>query len=739
MTVHDEQSLPAQDPVGSPRPAAASAKHAPPSDVQAVRTLQLPEAHFLTFLRNTRYGYVELNATGVIQEVNDRFCDMLERQAEEILGKAFADFVHEADREVILTVLEHVPAHAVTPPRDCRLRGRESRIKTVSFLAGLVSGGTPPQRVICLMEDVNEIRGTQAALRVSEIRLRSLLDHIPDLVLIVSSENRVEHANRETWFQTGVPLWGTLLVEHFAVEDREAVQQSLVAVRATGTPQRFEVRDVQGRWWLSRAVILADGDAAGRIMIICTDVTQRKEGEESLCQSEAELRCLFDNIPDFVILVDSHARIQFVNRPPPGGSTRELLGSSAYAFMDPAYRDACRRVLGLAFASGRAQGIEIRDIYGTWWDCRLVPMPREGRSAGEMMIICANVTVRKQTELSLRKSEARYRALFESTAEAALLFDETTVVDCNEATVRVSGYPSRQALIGEPILKLTASRQLDGADPAAAVAAQMGEVTRNGSARFEWHVRRYDGTVIIMDLTVTLIMIGDEQLFLSLGRDITEQKSFERTLAAMMDQRQQEMAQQLHDELGQDLLGVRLMAEGLKKSLSTRGAAEAQHAGELARVALQAQHRVAQIIKGVRPVEVAPSGLMAALADLALHTERLTDLPCIFQCDRDVPVDNSHTATELFYIAQEAVRNAVKHAAPRRISISLSADQHQLTLAVADDGRGMPPEADAAAGIGLRIMKRRAAVINAALSIRPAQPRGTLVVCTLPLSLRNRK
>ena len=56
---------------------------------------------------------------------------------------------------------------------------------------------------------------------------------------------------------------------------------------------------------------------------------------------------------------------------------------------------------------------------------------------------------------------------------------------------------------------------------------------------------------------------------------------------------------------------------------------------------------------------------MAALADLALHTQRLAGLSCTFECDQDVPVDNSHTATELFYIAQEAVRNAVKHASPR--------------------------------------------------------------------------
>ena len=130
---------------------------------------------------------------------------------------------------------------------------------------------------------------------------------------------------------------------------------------------------------------------------------------------------------------------------------------------------------------------------------------------------------------------------------------------------------------------------------------------------------------------------------------------------------------------------------------------------------------------------------MAALADLALHTQRLAGLSCTFKCDQDVPVDNSHTATELFYIAQEAVRNAVKHASPQQISIGLSADDHQLSLTVADDGQGIEREWDDASGMGLRIMKHRAAMINASLIVKAAEPRGTLVVCTLPLGSRTRQ
>ena len=96
-----------------------------------------------------------------------------------------------------------------------------------------------------------------------------------------------------------------------------------------------------------------------------------------------------------------------------------------------------------------------------------------------------------------------------------------------------------------------------------------------------------------------------------------------------------------------------------------------------------------------------------------------------------VAVADNLTATHLYLIAQEAVHNAVKHARPRNIRISLDAND-LLVLSVQDDGIGMPasrPENHG--GLGLRIMRNRAAIIGATLTIQPAEPTGTLVTCAL--------
>jgi signal transduction histidine kinase len=129
-------------------------------------------------------------------------------------------------------------------------------------------------------------------------------------------------------------------------------------------------------------------------------------------------------------------------------------------------------------------------------------------------------------------------------------------------------------------------------------------------------------------------------------------------------------------------------------------------------------------------VAVDAGGLMAALADLADRKGRDSKVPCAFDCPEPISVADNVVATQLYLIAQEAVRNAVKHARPRHVRITLASDHH-LVLSVRDDGTGMPARPTQLQGLGMRIMRNRAAIIGAELTIRPAEPTGTVVTCVL--------
>jgi PAS domain S-box-containing protein len=214
-------------------------------------------------------------------------------------------------------------------------------------------------------------------------------------------------------------------------------------------------------------------------------------------------------------------------------------------------------------------------------------------------------------------------------------------------------------------------------------------------------------------------------------RDITSRKNLERELSEISTVEQQRVGWELHEGLGQQMLGLRFLAKALEKSLSAQGMAEAGVAGKVADALHDCQVHIRALIDGVRPVDVDANGLMAALANLAENTCTVAGVSCTFDCGRPVLMRDSHAATQLFHIAQEAVRNAVKHGKPSRITIGLESHDRQVTLQVRDDRTGIPSDPDQIGGMGLRIMRYRAGVLGADLKIQPADGGGTLVTCTL--------
>ena len=89
-------------------------------------------------------------------------------------------------------------------------------------------------------------------------------------------------------------------------------------------------------------------------------------------------------------------------------------------------------------------------------------------------------------------------------------------------------------------------------------------------------------------------------------------------------------------------------------------------------------------------------------------------------------------ASHLFYIAQEATRNAARHAHATAVDISLFAGERALDLAVVNDGQGLPPADARPAGMGLRIMAHRAGLVGGELLVGPGPDGGTAVHCHIP-------
>jgi hypothetical protein len=120
------------------------------------------------------------------------------------------------------------------------------------------------------------------------------------------------------------------------------------------------------------------------------------------------------------------------------------------------------------------------------------------------------------------------------------------------------------------------------------------------------------------------------------------------------------------------------------------------------------------------------------LHELAVSTRDQLRVACVFEGpDRIVLPDNS-SASHLYRITQEAVRNAARHGRARRIDIALSVEPDGLLLSVTDDGVGLSMDhRRPGPGMGLRIMAHRAAMIGAQFTVETPANGGTRVLCRL--------
>jgi PAS domain S-box-containing protein len=218
-------------------------------------------------------------------------------------------------------------------------------------------------------------------------------------------------------------------------------------------------------------------------------------------------------------------------------------------------------------------------------------------------------------------------------------------------------------------------------------------------------------------------------------RDFTAQRRLEQEVLTISSSEQQRIGKDLHDDLGQLLTGLGFLAQALEHKLAQKAPAEAADAGQISQLAALALAHTRTLARGLFPAELATTGLVPALQELAYNVEKLFRISCTVHADEGLQCFKSTVAEQVYRLVQEAVSNAAKHGRAKSIVISLSATQSGTIVKVQDNGIAIPLGALKEPGLGIRIMRYRAHCIGAELDIRPAPECGTTVTCALPNSV----
>lgn len=211
-----------------------------------------------------------------------------------------------------------------------------------------------------------------------------------------------------------------------------------------------------------------------------------------------------------------------------------------------------------------------------------------------------------------------------------------------------------------------------------------------------------------------------------LQAEIVERKRIETEIIDATLAEQKRFGSQLHDGLCQELTAILVFTKSLAQKMEKNKTLEIAELKKISEMLLTAVDQARDTARGLYPGELEGTSLMHSLEEL---TSLILGASCLFYCPKPILIDDNNIATHLYRITQEGISNAVKHGKAKHIEVSFIQDEDNIILAIKDDGIGMMDDHKNVKGIGLKIMKYRAHMMNATFLVKPNSPRGVILEC----------
>jgi PAS domain S-box-containing protein len=656
--------------------------------------------------------------------------------------------------------------------------------------------------------EISERKEAEARLKEAEARFRTLVEHVPAMTYMEVADSEAQ-SNKFLYISPQVKAvlgyspeeWMTdpqLFRKSLHPDDRERVLDEDLRTNITGEPFQMEYRQLarDGRvvWVRDEAVLVRDYEGGIPYWLgVQFDITDRREAEEALRQSEQRYRTVVKQAAEGIFIVDVETKLileaNAAYRDLLGYSAQDMLGLGLTLYDVVAHDresidDFVRRIL-----ENRVQFIgerRHRKKDGSLVNVEVGSSVISYGGGEALCVIVHDITERRRSAERLQRSLDALLALYEAgqILSSSLQRDEigSRLLEIarrvSNLTAAVIAVPDEE---GE--LKVWRSSGLEGLrhearfSPEATASRERVLETRKHQAVMlpqpaddsEPYLVGLNLPLLVRDRLIgileaygpesllerqneeTLMSLANQgasalenaRLYAELSKREYRLQDLIRKLITAQEEERRKVSYEVHDGLAQTAAG----AHQLLQAFARRHPPDTEEGRkDLARVLQLVQQTVGEaryVIADLRPTALDDFGLGAAVR---LQVEKISDEGCEVDYEEALGDERlpSEVETALFRVTQEALTNVRKHAPSARVKISLRHLNNSVHLRVRDWGPGFDPEQATDGGgpgerLGLSSMRERVALLGGSLEVRSTLGEGTEVVAEIPSVLANGK
>jgi PAS domain S-box-containing protein len=344
--------------------------------------------------------------------------------------------------------------------------------------------------------------------------------------------------------------------------------------------------------------------------------------------------------------------------------------------------------------------------------------------SSQMAISVDNARIHADLESLL---ESRSKALASAEAQVRTLFEDSPL------GIALSDSEGRFLSVNKAVLKMLRIREeellehsvIDFYDDPSDRDALLRRVEDSGFVQdFGVQLVRHDGDRFYASLNMSKLVLEGNEVLLAMVQDVTAQITAEQETAVLEER--ERLARELHDAVSQTILSASLLADATVRTAEEGRAIETRVLTKLNGMLRGALDEMRTLLLEMRPAAARDRTFGQLLAPMAESARARSGAKVNLRIEGDRVLPENVT-THLQRIAQESLRNAMRHAEAKTIDLDLVCDPEGVALRITDDGRGFDVDSLPAGHHGLGIMRERAQEMGAVLEIHSTIDGGTVV------------